>query len=96
MVTNYARGRSVEYAVKRYLESDGYFVLRSAGSHSPVDLLAVKYMGCNSHSVLFVSCKKGQRLSPRERVEIQNLAKSYGAIPVLSVKKHNRWTVEPV
>lgn len=38
----YARGRAKEYRVKKQLESEGWFVIRSAGSHSIVDLVAFK------------------------------------------------------
>lgn len=38
----YERGRNKEYQVKGKLEKRGYFVIRSAGSHSPCDLVAVK------------------------------------------------------
>jgi len=41
MVSNYERGRRVEYRVKEFLERQGYFVVRSAGSRFP-DLIAVK------------------------------------------------------
>jgi len=41
-MNRYKRGRSKEYQVKRKLEKRGYFVIRSAGSHSPCDLVAVK------------------------------------------------------
>ena len=54
MVTNYERGRVFEYRVKRYLERQGYFVVRSAGSHFP-DLIAVK-----NGEVLAVEVKKYQ------------------------------------
>ena len=39
---NYLKGRNFEYKVKKSLEDDGYFVVRTAGSHSPIDLLAFK------------------------------------------------------
>jgi len=36
------RGRSAEYWVKGLLEAQGYLVIRSAASHTPIDLLAAK------------------------------------------------------
>jgi len=38
--TNYTKGREVEYLARDLLVSRGYQVLRSAGSHSPIDLVA--------------------------------------------------------
>lgn len=41
MATPYERGRSAEYTVKRMLEAMGYqWIIRSAASHTPIDLLA--------------------------------------------------------
>ena len=40
MATNYERGRAFEYARKKHYEDNGYLVVRSAGSHSPFDLVA--------------------------------------------------------
>lgn len=48
---NYISGRNFEYRVKKYLEKEGWFVVRTAGSHSPVDLVAF------SLAPLFIQCK---------------------------------------
>lgn len=42
MATHYSRGRSYEYKAKTELESEGYTVIRAAGSHGPYDLVAFK------------------------------------------------------
>lgn len=39
--TNYISGRSREYRLKRHLEGMGFTVLRTAGSHGFVDLIAL-------------------------------------------------------
>ena len=39
---NYINGRAKEYRVKKQLESEGWFCVRSAGSHSIVDIVAIK------------------------------------------------------
>ncbi|MBT9252190.1 MAG: hypothetical protein KM296_00545 [Brockia lithotrophica] len=49
---HYRKGRNAEYAVKRKLEKEGYIVIRSAGSHSPADLIAV-----NEEKIVFVQVK---------------------------------------
>jgi len=41
MATNYSRGAGAEYRAMEHLERVGYFCIRSAGSHGPVDLVAV-------------------------------------------------------
>ncbi len=41
MTTNYERGRAAEYACKATLTKKGYpYIIRSAASHTPIDLLA--------------------------------------------------------
>lgn len=39
---NYNNGRAKEYRIKKKLEEQNYFVIRSAGSHSAADLVALK------------------------------------------------------
>lgn len=39
---NYVSGRRFEYAVKKELEKRGWIAIRSAGSHSPFDIIAIK------------------------------------------------------
>jgi Holliday junction resolvase len=80
MVSNYERGRAFEYRVKQYLEKQGYFVVRSAGSHFP-DLIAVKH-----GKVLAVEVKKNKP-SPSVLQEVEQKAKEllrYGITPCLA------------
>jgi len=42
MNRNYNRGRKKEYLLKDRFEKEGYIVFRTAGSHSDIDLIAVK------------------------------------------------------
>ena len=41
-MTNYQRGYRLELLAKRELIARGYYVVRSAGSHGAVDLVAMK------------------------------------------------------
>ncbi len=56
---SYKKGRDFEYEVKHIFESNGYEVLRTAGSHSPYDLILIKYTPENKRMVFltFVQCK---------------------------------------
>jgi Holliday junction resolvase len=57
------------------LEEQGFTCFRTAGSRSPVDLLAFR-----EGTVLFVQCKSGQRgISRRERMALVDLATDCGA-----------------
>lgn len=52
MVNQYRRGADFERAVRTDLQGHGYVVIRSAGSKSPVDLIAFK-----QGELLLIQCK---------------------------------------
>lgn len=79
--TMYRLGRQVEYAVRDHLKANGYFVMRSPGSKSPIDLLAVA-----TGIVLFVQCKRGGSIGIAEWNTLFALAVSVGAVPVLAAR----------
>jgi len=68
-MTKYNDGRRFEYAVRNALQDAGYWVMRSAGSKSKVDLLALK-----QDELLLVQCKRHGVLPPSERAELLRLA----------------------
>jgi Holliday junction resolvase len=83
MNINYRRGVALEYIVKKSFESYGFFVVRSAGSHSIADLVAIGY-----GTTYLVQCK-AVPVSKVKRFEILELIKTCekcGATPVLVVK----------
>jgi Holliday junction resolvase len=90
MRTPYERGRNAEYAVKRMLQEMGYrWVIRSAASHSPVDLLA-----SNGVETLAVQCKVGGYISLAEKDLLVEWALKLKARPCLARKnKSGRWVV---
>ncbi|MEV4861502.1 restriction endonuclease [Streptomyces ossamyceticus] len=77
--SNYARGRDLEHRVRTHLREQGYEVLRTAGSKSKVDLVAIK-----TGQILFVQCKRSGALPPAEWNALWDLALMVGAIPVLA------------
>lgn len=81
-MTQYERGRSFEYRVKKHYERKGYFVMRSAGSHGPADLIALK---CHAPAadVILIQCKAG-RANPTQK-EICRLVKLGWKLNVLTV-----------
>jgi len=85
---NYERGRAFEYRVKRKLERDGFFVVRSAGSHFP-DLLAVK-----DGVPYAVECKRGASVT---RMELERLAalRKHGIIPLVAYPRDGRIELTP-
>jgi Holliday junction resolvase len=74
-----AAGRRFEYRVRDHLRADGYWVMRSPASKSPVDLVAIK-----PGQVLFVQCKVNGRIGPAEWNTLMDAAETAGAIPVMA------------
>lgn len=93
MSTPYQRGAAFEYRVKAELEKEGWFVMRSPGSKSPLDLLAVK-LDCRGTSwVWMVQCKLRGVLRLAETLELKALAAKHGAYPILAYTLRPRGAV---
>lgn len=69
MSTQYQRGAAFERRVMRDLEKRGYYVLRSAGSHSAIDVVALDYQ-----VTLGVQAKLDGRCDPEEWNALWDLA----------------------
>lgn len=66
---NYRKGREREYRTMRLLESAGYSAYRMAGSHSPVDVIAVDSLGLR-----LVQVKSGRAgVTPLDRETLKGL-----------------------
>ena len=70
---NYNNGRAREYRLMRKLEAEGYTCFRTAGSHTKVDILAMKKGSPNIPSVRFIQSKKTGYLSKQEKKDKQEL-----------------------
>lgn len=58
--SNYVRGRSFEYEVMDILRKAGYSVARTAGSHSPFDIIAHRStdkLDRTIHILVLAQCK---------------------------------------
>jgi len=94
---NYRRGYNFERKVRQYLETLGYFTMRSSGSHTPVDVIALprcsrapdKFEG----APLLVQCKTDSALSKKESIELYNLALDFGSMPIMASKNSRGHTV---
>jgi len=79
-VTAYRRGAELERDVKRRLEAKGWFCVRSAGSKSPVDIVAVK----PDARPLFVQVKGGKRgMTRAELLEFRDFCDEKNATGLL-------------
>ena len=76
---NYRRGADLERAVKKDLEANGYYVIKSGGSKGLADLAAFK-----PGEILFVQCKRPASgyLAPAERIAFRQLALRLGVVPL--------------
>lgn len=74
-------GADAERRVRRVLEDLDYLVVRAAASKGCADLLAIRPGG----GVLLIQVKRGAgRMRPREWNELLEVARRYGALPVLA------------
>ena len=61
----YVKGRRKEYEVCKQLREEGFdIVQRTAGSHSPVDIIAIKRKG---RIIRFVQCKSDNLLETQKQ-----------------------------
>lgn len=84
MATNYERGRAFEYRVRDKLYKDGaVLVLRSAGSKTKVDLIALfplldGYTHEGDIQAMLVQCKRDGNLPAAEREELRRISAATG------------------
>jgi Holliday junction resolvase hjc len=78
-MSHYNAGRTFEWKVRDALREDGYEVLRSAGSKTKIDLVAVK-----PGQLVFVQCKVNGLCAPAERSKLRDLAGMVDALPVVA------------
>jgi Holliday junction resolvase len=81
MTNHYQRGVTFERQVRQALEADGYECVRSAGSKSKIDLVAIK-----PGELLFLQCKLNGLCPPAERAKLLDLSRSAGALPIVAYK----------
>lgn len=91
---NYQKGRQFEYRVKKYLEENGsHLVIRSAGSHSPIDLVAFGENPFGDHRTLLVQCKADGKISKADLKELE-LISYWGYAAVVIAKKDSKGHIE--
>jgi hypothetical protein len=78
---HYQSGRAFEYQVKHDLERRGYYCVRAAGSHSKVDVVAVKGSIC-----LFLQCKTDGAISLAEWDTLYSICACPSFLPIVAVK----------
>lgn len=82
-MTQYSRGADFERKVKKLWEAEGYFVVRSAGSKGPVDLVAF-----GATRPVLIQCKISGRISKAKLIELVELAERVNARPFVATKEN--------
>ena len=65
--SNYIAGRSFEYQIVKLFKDNGYEATRTAGSHGPWDIIALKRTPTKEYEVrllVLAQCKTRQRADP--------------------------------
>ena len=75
---NYRNGAERERRIKKRLEGEGWFCIRSAGSKSKVDLVCFKKATTNFPTVRFIQSKATGYLDPEEKAAKQALEQRLG------------------
>lgn len=72
-MSNYAKGRAKEYECMRILERQNYHCFRTAGSHTPFDVIAVLWgNGKELPLIRFMQVKYGKKVDKKTIKEIEN------------------------
>jgi len=65
----YQKGRHYEYKTKKLWERAGYFVIRSAGSKSPVDLVAI-----SEYAIFLIQVRVGKSSLKKAKKELRAIS----------------------
>lgn len=87
----YSKGANFERRVRDYLREIGFVVFRSAGSHTPADLIALK-----AGEVMLVQCKLDGKISPAERQSLIFLADELQCRVMLAWREGRELKIEEV
>ena len=80
MASNYQRGAAFERKVAQDLERYGYVTVRSAGSHSPADVIALRH-----GAILCAQCKIDGYIPPDEWNELFEFSATAHGTPLLAM-----------
>ncbi len=92
MATNYQRGRRKEYALRDWLERQGYVVVRSSASKGPIDLVAIK-----DGQVLLLQVQTSPYVPNAKRAQLLDCANRAGLPIVLAYPiGRGHWHLAPI
>jgi Holliday junction resolvase len=84
---NYVKGANFERKIKKFYEGLGYLVFRTAGSHSPADLIAFPPLGnMKEWQPMLIQCKATDKVGLNEMEELKIIALKYCLVARLAKK----------
>lgn len=86
MVGRYAKGMAFENRCQHYFDDLGYKVIRSAGSHGPVDLIC----GKKGEGTIIIQCRMRGNISKDEVTELREWAEHFNNARILLAYKVDR------
>ena len=66
-MTTYSNGAARERRIMHKLEKQGWYCIRSAGSHGIIDIVAFKRATYGGYTTRFIQSKRTHYLNPAER-----------------------------
>ena len=83
----YNRGVDWERTLQRMLVAKGWKVIRSAGSHQAIDLVAGRFFG-KVNRRLAIQCKTGEaRFTEADKIATMAMAHHFNAVPMVADRK---------
>jgi len=74
-MSNYTRGREKEYRAIKLLEEQGYYCIRSAGSHTVIDVIAfLQKNGLEMTPIRAIQIKSGRSPYKKDLKKLQQLS----------------------
>ena len=90
-MSNYSRGANFERRCKAYLVQQGWMVFRSAGSHSPADLIAMR-----GGEFILIQAKINGKLSFKERAYLWLVAEENNCQAMLAYRQGRKLILEEI
>jgi len=91
MSNKYQAGANFERRLIKYLQAEGMRAHRTAGSHTPIDVMA----GANGKSYAF-QCQLDKYFPPAKIEALKDEAKEFGAIPNLVWREDRKIVIKEV
>ena len=87
--SRYDRGRAYEYKVMRKLREEGFYAIRSAGSHGYFDIIGIKppQSTVEKGQIRVIQCKTGKsKKHAIDKVVMSKLAEQYDGLYQVKVE----------